>query len=80
MPKMTVGFVDVTNQAGIDIKSKNFGVSWGDYDKDGYDDIFISNLDDTSKLLRNIGNGTFRDVTNDVGIKNQDSQIGSYKL
>ena len=74
----TVGFLDVTNQAGINIKSKNFGVAWGDYDNDGYDDIFISNLDDTSKLLRNIGNGTFRDVTNDVGIKNHRSYSATF--
>lgn len=45
------------------------GVAAGDYDRDGYPDLFTTNFsDDTSTLYRNSGDGTFADVTFNAGL------------
>lgn len=44
------------------------GVAIGDYDNDGYDDIFITALGQ-SRLFHNQGNGTFKDVTKAAGME-----------
>ena len=48
------------------------GASWGDYDGDGYPDLFLTNYIH-NKLYRNNGDGTFSDVTLDSGLKSVDS-------
>jgi enediyne biosynthesis protein E4 len=60
-------FTDVTRQAGLAIPMFGLGVAIGDYDNDGYDDIFISALGQ-SHLFHNNGNGTFTDVTKAAGM------------
>src|SRR5271166_3490103 len=55
-------FTDVTRKAGLAVPMFGFGVAVGDYDNDGFDDIFISALGQ-SRLFHNNGNGTFTDVT-----------------
>jgi hypothetical protein len=55
-------FTDVTHQAGLDFPIYAMGVAVGDYDNDGYDDLYITSLDG-DRLLHNNGNGTFTDVT-----------------
>jgi len=60
-------FTDVTKQAGLAVPVYGFGVAVGDYDNDGFDDIFISALGQ-SHLFRNNGNGTFTDVTKFAGL------------
>ena len=49
------------------------GAAWSDYDADGYDDLFVSNLAGPSALYRNNGDGTFRDVTAAVGLPSKSS-------
>ena len=45
------------------------GVSFGDYDHDGYFDLYVTNFsDDYNTLYRNLGNGLFRDVTRRVAL------------
>jgi len=61
-------FTDVTVQAGLDIEMYGMGVAVGDYNNDGWDDIYITGLGD-SRLLRN-DHGRFRDVTAEAGVKN----------
>jgi enediyne biosynthesis protein E4 len=58
----TVRFVDVTNEAGIDVRTYGMGVAVGDYTNNGYPDIYRTGLNG-SVLLRNNGDGTFTDVT-----------------
>lgn len=57
-------FEDVTAKAGLEGRDLgfSFGVAAGDYDNDGYDDLFICNAG-RNVLYHNNGNGTFTDVT-----------------
>jgi hypothetical protein len=62
-------FEDVTNKAGLagaDL-DYNFGVAAGDYDNDGYTDLFICSAG-RNALYHNNGDGTFTDVTRQSGI------------
>jgi hypothetical protein len=60
-------FTDVTRKAGLAVPMFGFGVAVGDYDNDGFDDIFVSALGQ-SHLFHNNGNGTFTDVTKSAGM------------
>jgi len=60
-------FTDVTQKAGLSIPMFGLGVAIGDYDNDGYDDIFITTLGQ-SHLFHNNRNGTFSDVTKSAGL------------
>ncbi len=60
-------FTDVTRKSGLAIPMYGFGVAVGDYDNDGFEDIFISALGQ-SHLFHNNGNGTFTDVTKSAGM------------
>jgi hypothetical protein len=62
-------FEDVTARAGLTGKDLdfNFGVAVGDYDNDGYEDLFICSAG-RNALYHNNGNGTFTDVTAGSGI------------
>ena len=55
-------FTDVTEQAGLKDSGWAKGVCVGDYDNDGFEDLFITYYGQ-NKLYRNNGNGTFTDVT-----------------
>ena len=61
-------FTDVTARAGLAISVYGLGAAIGDYDNDGYDDIFISALGQ-SRLFHNNRNGTFTDVTRTAGLE-----------
>jgi hypothetical protein len=60
-------FTDVTHKAGLDVEVYGMGVAVGDYDNDGYDDLFVTALGQ-SRLFHNNGNGTFTDVTQKTGL------------
>src|SRR5260221_9237349 len=60
-------FTDVTHKAGLDIELFGMGVAVGDYDNDGFDDLFVTALGQ-SHLFHNNGNGTFTDVTQKPGL------------
>ncbi len=60
-------FTDVTRQSGLGISLFGMGVAVGDYDNDGFDDIFITAVGQTH-LFHNNGNGTFTDVTKSAGL------------
>ena len=60
-------FTDVTRKAGLAIPMFGLGAAVGDYDNDGYDDLFVTALGQ-SHLFHNNGNGTFTDVTKSAGL------------
>ena len=60
-------FTDVTAKSGLAVPIFGMGVAVGDYDNDGFDDIFITALGQ-SHLFHNNGNGTFTDVTKSAGL------------
>ncbi len=62
-------FTDVTARAGRDFEMYGMGVAVGDYDNDGWDDVYITGLGE-ARLLHNQHNGTFRDVTREAGVNN----------
>ncbi len=64
-------FSDVTTQAGVGAEGLfGMGIAVGDYDNDGYPDLYVTGYD-RSILYRNNGNGTFTDVTAHAGVANQ---------
>ncbi len=60
-------FTDVTKKAGLAIPMYGMGVAVGDFDNDGYDDLFVTAYGQ-NHLFRNNGNGTFTDVTKKAGL------------
>src|SRR5690242_18370184 len=62
-------FEDITKGSGLDFEAYSLGVTIGDYDNDGRDDVYITALEG-DRLLHNDGNGKFRDVTRTSGIQN----------
>jgi enediyne biosynthesis protein E4 len=63
-------FTDVTAKSGLDHCGWGFGVAAGDYDNDGWEDLYVTYLDG-GILYHNNGNGTFTDVTAKAGVGNQ---------
>ena len=61
-------FTDVTEKAGLTANLFGMGVAVGDYDNDGYQDVFLTGYG-KSILYHNNGDGTFSDVTPASGIK-----------
>jgi hypothetical protein len=60
-------YTEVSRQAGLNTELFGMGVAIGDYDNDGFPDIFISGVG-KCVLYHNNGNGTFTDVTETSGI------------
>ena len=62
-------FSDVTEKAGLGHRGWCFGAAVGDYNNDGFDDLYITCLNGAF-LYKNNGNGTFSDVTAQAGVGN----------
>ena len=60
-------FTDVTDKAGVGDIGWGMGAAIGDYNNDGWDDIYVTCLG-ANHLLKNNGNGTFTDVTQKAGV------------
>lgn len=60
-------FTDVTERAGVAGAGYGMGVAVGDYDNDGWPDLFLANVNG-NQLFHNNGNGTFTDVTAKAGL------------
>ncbi|MBT8252962.1 MAG: VCBS repeat-containing protein [Bacteroidia bacterium] len=72
-----MNLIDITVSAGLPIANMyTFGSSWGDFNNDGFPDLFVSNRDEVSFaipnfLYRNNGDSTFTDVTVQAGLSTQ---------
>jgi len=70
-------FTEVTAAAGVGLAHAGAspgmplgnGVAWGDYDRDGWPDLFVSNQGVPNALYRNLGNGRFVDVAAAAGVR-----------
>ena len=69
-------FTDVTDKAGVAGGTFGMGVAVGDYNNDGYPDIFVTAYG-RSILYRNNGDGTFTDVTQKAGMASQGWTTGA---
>ena len=68
-------FEDVTAKAGLTQSGWGQGACAGDYDNDGFDDLFVTYWGQ-NRLYRNRGNGTFEDVTVAAGLATAKTPLG----
>lgn len=68
-------FTDVTEKAGLKGTGYDTGVAIGDYDNDGFEDIFVAGVH-RNTLYHNNGDGTFTDVTATAGLNKPDPEYG----
>jgi hypothetical protein len=69
-------FTDVTAKAGLAFSGWGQGVCVGDYDNDGFDDIYVTGYL-KNRLYHNQGNGTFKDVTEQAGVGGTGKEWGT---
>lgn len=62
-------FVESGREYGLGLTGYMKAAVWGDYDRDGWPDLFISRYRETNLLLRNEEGKTFRDVSHEAGIR-----------
>jgi len=68
-------FTDVTEEAGVGDSAHGMGVTTGDYDNDGDEDLYINNFG-PNVFYRNNGDGTFTDVALQNGTQNEE-EVGA---
>ncbi|NOS94639.1 MAG: T9SS type A sorting domain-containing protein [Cyclobacteriaceae bacterium] len=73
-------YADLADNVLLNTKGPSLGHAWGDYNGDGYDDLFVVNYAGyESFLFKNNGNKTFSRITNDpVALTKGDSYAGSW--
>jgi enediyne biosynthesis protein E4 len=64
-------FSDVTDKAGVPGTAYGLGCVWGDYDNDGFPDLYLTQYG-RNILYHNNGNGTFTDATEKAGVAGTD--------
>lgn len=69
-------FTDVTKKAGLEAVGWANSVCVGDYNNDGYEDLFCTYFGQ-NRLYRNMGDGTFRDVTKEAGLLDTETRWGA---
>jgi len=69
-------FTDVTHQAGLEAVGWASAVCVGDYNNDGFEDLFCTYFGQ-NKLYKNLGNGTFKDVTKEAGLLDSEVRWGA---
>ena len=71
-------FSDISTAAGLDLQESSYAPAVGDYDQDGYLDLYVSQLRrQFNRLYHNQGDGTFEDVTQAMNIQSSVDVSGS---
>jgi hypothetical protein len=72
-------FEDVTEKAGVRGEGYAFGTAVGDYDRDGFQDLYVTHYGGAT-LYRNNGNGSFSDVTKktNAGVEGWATSVGFF--
>lgn len=68
-------FTDVTGKAGLQGAGYAMGAATGDYDNDGFVDLYVTGVN-SNQLFHNNGNGTFTDVTVKAGVGGNVPKLG----
>jgi hypothetical protein len=68
-------FTDVTTKAGLAGLGYSMGVAAGDYDNDGFVDLYVTGVN-RNQLFHNNGDGTFTDVTAKAGVTGEVPEVG----
>jgi hypothetical protein len=71
-------FTNLAEQAGVTNEGWAKGASWGDYDGDGWLDLYVSNTWGPNRLYHNKGNGTFADVAEEAGVVDPDRSFSCW--
>ncbi len=74
---------DIAGAAGVADEGNGYCCAFGDYDNDGYPDLYVGNINDTDQpvtriLYHNNGNGTFTDVTRKLGLAARGNNISCF--
>src|SRR5579884_3208228 len=69
-------FTDVTDKAGLRASGWGQGVCAGDYDNDGFDDLYVTYYG-KNRLYHNEGNGTFKETAEPAGVSGNGKQWGT---
>ena len=69
-------FTDVTARAGLLSSGWGQGVCVGDYDNDGYEDLYVTSYG-KNRLYHNQGNGTFKEVAQESGVAGSGKEWGT---
>ena len=68
-------FTDVTEKAGVKGVGYSMGVAAGDFDNDGFEDLYVTGVN-ANQLLHNNGDGTFTDITERAGVAGKVPGLG----
>lgn len=69
-------FTDVTRAAGLEFSGWGQGACVGDYDNDGFDDLYVTYYG-KNRLYHNQGNGTFKEVADSAGVAGDGTAWGT---
>jgi hypothetical protein len=70
-------FTDVSVAAGVADPGWGLAAAWGDYDADGWPDLFVGNEFGPDKLFKNRGDGTFVNVAKEAGTADRGAAMGA---
>ena len=71
-------FVDVAESAGVGNNRFAKGATWGDYDGDGFLDLYVANFGGGNRLYHNRGDGTFEDLAAQLGVTKPDKSFSCW--
>ena len=72
-------FTEIAQELGLNFRGNSRTAVWGDLNNDGFEDVYIGNMNEADVLYFNNGDDTFTDITAIAGIEN-DSRVFSANM